>query len=149
VSKLLLINQSETTMKTFVKPTTRIIHASLCCCLVLLFALSSCSKDESFEPTPPQEEDGAILKARLIKGPIELVGTSHFDYRAVKTKEVLSDGEQNFLTCTATAKMKGRRLILKTKEYFGPVSPETLYREVTFTGRITPSGRILYYWPRT
>ena len=57
---------------------------------------------------------------------------------------MISPWEINKLTCEATLTMgTGQNFTLNTKEYFGP----TLFREITFKGKITPSGVVSFSWP--
>lgn len=115
--------------------------------LVVLFVFS-CSKEESLI-TMADEPSDATLKKLIVQGDYCLEGTSHFDIYAVKEKIVLSDGDAAPLVCTAYLEIDGQNLTLETKEYFGPVNPDNLYREVTFIGKMTPGGVVMFSWPET
>jgi hypothetical protein len=120
-----------------------------CSFLLVMFFVFSCSKEESPLTIADEPSDATLKSKEVVDGTIYLAGTSHFDIYAVKEKIVLSDGDVDPLFSTASLEIYGQNLRLETKEYFGPVDPDNLYREVTFIGKITPSGVVMFSWPET
>lgn len=114
--------------------------------LMVAFFLFSCSKEDS-PLTMIDESSDAMLKKKVeLEGPIHFTGSTHFPSYAVKEHRVISPWELNTLYCEATLTMGvGQNFELLTKEYFGP----TLFREVTFIGKMTPSGVVKFSWPES
>ena len=82
----------------------------------------------------------------MIDGPIQFIGSTHFPSYAVKEHRVISPWELNTLYCEANLTMGiSQNFELSTSEYFGTM----LFREVTFYGKMTPSGIVKFSWPET
>lgn len=126
-----------------------VLGIKLCSFLLPLLLVISCTKDESFISMTNEPSDALLKSKILVESQIDLAGTSHFDIYAAKEKIVVSDGDAAPLVCTAYMEICGQSLTLKTREYFGPADPENLYREVTFIGKITPAGVVMFSWPET
>ena len=116
-------------------------------CLILL---PGCSE----EPMAPESLDSANRDAQFksgksIESVINLEGFTRFHWISQQTKEVISDGQMNYLVCTAELEFTDKHhFVMSTHESF-PGPGGMLYREATFTGKISSSGVIQYLWPET
>ena len=124
------------------------IASCIRCCsfLLLVIFVFSCSKDEGPFIIADDNSNVNLKKKVMVNEPVCLEGTSNFYVYAPKMDKVVMDGA---LPSKATLTVDGENLIFAVKEYFGPPMPENLYREVTFSGKITSSGVVMFSWPET
>jgi hypothetical protein len=89
------------------------------------------------------------LKSLVIhKGTIHLSGITGFGFYATKGNTVLVGPYDNYLECTAELTFSDKQnFVLHTKEFFPGATD--YYREVSFNGKMTPSGQLMFSWPQT
>jgi len=117
-----------------------------CSFLLAVLFVFSCSKEESLLTMADETSDATLKSKVVVDEPIHFTGSTHFPAYAVKEHRVISPWEKNTLYCEATFTMgEGQNFELTTWEYFGTM----LFREVTFNGKMTPSGIVKFSWPAT
>lgn len=82
------------------------------------------------------------------EGTIQLKGITGFGFYATKGNTVLVGPYDNFLECKAELTFgDDQNFVLHTKEFFPGATD--YYREVSFNGKMTPSGQLMFSWPQT
>jgi len=120
--------------------------------------LASCSKSDQFS----DDDLNAINLNRidskslaLHEGTVPLQGYTRFAFYLPKEGRYITDGyTMNFLECEAELIFGEKQsFVLHTKEYVptGAMgNPEPIfYREISFTGQMSPSGQLKLTWPET
>jgi len=99
------------------------------------------------------DQDEMQFKSLVIQeGTVNLDGFTRFAFYAKKVDLVITDGyTDNFLACTAELIFNDKQnFVLNTKESFIlPDGGQMLIREVSFNGKMTPSGQFKFSWPET
>jgi len=121
--------------------------------LSLLILFPGCTKQEA----DPWGADGnfegpTVLKSMHQEGTVNLQGFTRFAFYVVKEHRYITDGYSignNFLACYATLTFADKQnFTMETEEYI-PLETPILYRKLSITGKITPSGQIKFFWPET
>lgn len=119
----------------------------------LLVIVTGCTKDEFTPDNYSTNQNEMNFKSLIIyEGTFALDGFTRFDVYAQKEGLVITDGHvDNFLACSAELILKDKKnFVLNTKESFIlPDGSQMLVREVSFIGKITPSGQLKFSWPET
>ena len=87
-------------------------------------------------------------KAPIVNnGTVALQGFTRFAFSAPKEGVVITDGyTQNFLECKAELVFgDNKTFVLNTEENVPGL--DWVYRKVSFSGKITPSGELKFSWP--
>jgi hypothetical protein len=115
----------------------------------LLVAATACDQPPTSPDVDSQFSHGPALNGH--EGTIQLEGFTRFAFYVPKEHRFIADGyETTFLPCTAELTFDhDHGFLLHTKEYIAGTDPLMLYREVTFTGKMTPSGQLKFSWPAT
>ena len=120
---------------------------------LVLFFLVSCTKEYMTPEVKADTQYDMQFKSLTInEGTVNLKGYTRFAFTAIKDGIVITDGyTMNFLDCEAELIFSDdKTFILNTLESFiledGSLMP---IREVSFIGKITPSGRLIFTWPET
>jgi len=121
--------------------------------VLLLVFIVGCTKEEFAPDNYSNSQNEMNFKSFIIQeGTVALDGFTRFDVYARKEGKVITDGHvDNFLACTAELIFNGKKsFVLNTKESFIlPDGNQMLIREVSFNGKITPSGQLKFSWPET
>jgi hypothetical protein len=128
------------------------IHVKLLLMIAGISLLTACSKsDQTFENDLNVLNQGQKnQKASIVRnGTVALQGYTRFAFSAPKEGVVITDGySQNFLECTAELVFgDNQTFVLNTKEVVPGL--DWVYREVSFSGKITPSGELKFSWPES
>lgn len=120
--------------------------------LLLVFVVSCTKEYMAHEEYSYDQEDMQFKSLTINEGTVNLDGYTRFDVYANKEGIVITDGHvDNFLACTAELVFKDQQnFVLNTKESFiMPDGSQMLIREISFDGKITPSGQLKFSWPET
>lgn len=121
--------------------------------VLLLVFIIGCTKEEFAPDNYSNNQNEMNFKSIIIhEGTVALDGFTRFDVYAKKEGKVITDGHvDNFLACTAELIIEDKKnFVLNTKESFIlPDGNQMLIREVSFNGKITPSGQLKFSWPET
>jgi hypothetical protein len=122
---------------------------------LLLFFIIGCTKQELMQDSFNGNLNEKDLKCLPInEGPIILVGFSRFDIYAIKEHRVITDGREWYLLCTAELifpdKRNKQNFVLNTTESFdNGDGTQTVFRKISFKGKMTPGGLLTFCWPKT
>lgn len=139
-------------MKTTKRFTKRVgIMVNILLSLLILFP--GCTKQEAdLRGSDGNFEGPIVLKSIHHEGTVQLQGFTRFAFYVVKERRYITDGYSignNFLTCNATLTFVDKQnFTMETEEYI-PLEPPILYRKLSISGNITPSGQIKFFWPET
>jgi hypothetical protein len=91
------------------------------------------------------------LKSLVVhEGTIPLEGFTRFDVYAKMEHKVIVDGQLMYLICTAELIFSDKQhFVLNTKEYMPLPEGPALYREISFSGKMSPGGALKFSWPET
>jgi hypothetical protein len=119
---------------------------------MLLVFIIGCTKDEIERVGYKDNLNEMNCKNVVIPNQtILLQGFTRFAFYAQKEGRYITDGyTMNFLICTAELIFAGKQnFVLNTKEYMPLPDGPALYRELSFNGKMTPSGELKFTWPET
>lgn len=117
---------------------------------LLLAIISGCTKQAMTPESFGENLNTSDLKSQIVhEGTISLQGFTRFAFYATKEGRVITDGySMNFLECQAELIfIDNKNFVLNTKEIVPGIG--LLYREISFEGKITPSGQLKFSWPET
>jgi hypothetical protein len=118
--------------------------------IVPLMFIIGCSKQD-ITPVSFNENLNEMIMKNLVsrEGTISLQGFTRFAFYAGKEGRYITDGYTlNFLICSAELTFgDNQSFVLNTKEYMPLETGPALYRELSFNGKMTPSGELKFTWP--
>lgn len=120
--------------------------------LILLFFTPGCTKQELAPEYLNKNLNEMNIKSAVgHEGTHQLEGFTRFAFYAKKEGRYITDGyTDNYLACEAELIFADHQdFTLITKEYMDIGAGPILFREVTFNGKMTPSGQLKFTWPET
>jgi len=126
--------------------------------LASICLLLGCSKSDQLSCNDLNTTNLNVINQKSLvihEGTINLQGFTRFAFYATKEGRAITNGyTDNFLECTAELTFGDKQnFVLHTKEFLPfevvPTTPLTMYREITFNGKMTPSGQLKFTWPET
>jgi hypothetical protein len=118
---------------------------------LLLVFIIGCTKQD-IVPTSLNENSNELnLKSLAInKGTIHLHGYMRWYVYAKEEHKLIVDPVEMYTMVDAELSFTDKQnFVLNTKEYFNINDPQTLFRIISFKGKITPGGELKYTWPKT
>ena len=118
---------------------------------LLLFFIIGCSKQDIIPTSLNENPNGMNLKSLAInKGTIHLQGYMRWYVYAKEEHKLIVDPAIMYTMVDAELSFTDKQnFVLNTTEYFDINDPQTIFRKISFKGKMTPSGELKYTWPET
>jgi len=116
----------------------------------LLISLTGCTKQDTDPLGSDDKLNDMNMKSLVVReGTVSLQGFMRWYVYAKKEHKLIVDPAMMFTLCTAELTFTDKQnFTLHTQETI-PLNPPVFFREMTFTGKMTPGGALKFTWPET
>lgn len=114
----------------------------------LLISINGCTMQDTEPIGADNELNGSNLKSLVMhEGTVNLEGFMRWYVYAKMEHKLIVDPAMMYTLCTAELTfIDEQNFTLHTTEI---IPPSLLFREITFDGKMTPGGALMYSWPET